>query len=288
MKFAIRDDDTSFWTDVEDLKKIYGSYLDEGYKVSFAVVPYSHKLYNGSDRDKFYISEEKKYIYKNEKLVLWLKEYIKKGQVEIMLHGFDHSYYLKKDNLRGMLLTKKIKEKNKGKKIKIIPELEFKDYIQLKEEISKGKRILEETFGIKIKTFVPPSNTLKKEAVKAIIENDLNISGIIGRKINRLLTFKTLINYIIKNSHKIFKGYTYNKVLNYTTHKEIASFTIAKKTNYKKYTENMSKLILSDEPFVLATHYWELLEDKEMYEYFKEVIKANKNSKKVMLKELLD
>ena len=89
---AIRDDDTSYWTDPDDLDYIYGKYIRQGIKLSLAVVPESYRLVFPGDRRKFYIVKEKHFVYENKRLVDYLRPYVLSGQIEIMLHGYDHSY----------------------------------------------------------------------------------------------------------------------------------------------------------------------------------------------------
>ena len=54
---------------------------------------------------------------------------------------------------------------------------EFEVGDNLYKKVKEGKKYLEGTFGVEIKTFVPPHNTLSKEGMKAIIANKLNILG---------------------------------------------------------------------------------------------------------------
>ena len=62
MMFAIRDDDTSYWTSVSELQELYGDYLAKGLKLSLAVIPYSvHVEYRG-DMKRLYQTKECHYI----------------------------------------------------------------------------------------------------------------------------------------------------------------------------------------------------------------------------------
>ncbi len=147
MKFAIRDDDTCYFTTPEDLKNAYGDLWGK-IPISLAVIPFV-KARKAPYIPKEYWNTGKEYpIGENDELVSFLKREIKKGNVSIMLHGYNHEYY---------------------------PQPEFVAGKNLKEKIIKGKRYLEELFEVEIRTFVPPSNTMSKEAIKAVKECSLNL-----------------------------------------------------------------------------------------------------------------
>ena len=57
--FAIRDDDLSAWTDVNEIKTLYDSFLKEGGKVSFAVVPNAFEAFYREDRSLMYQGRER-------------------------------------------------------------------------------------------------------------------------------------------------------------------------------------------------------------------------------------
>ena len=72
---AIRDDDTSYWTKLVEIRQVYGKYLDMGYKISLAVVPFSYCIFYRGDRKKMYIGEKPMYIYENREIVNFLSKY---------------------------------------------------------------------------------------------------------------------------------------------------------------------------------------------------------------------
>ena len=80
MKFAIRDDDINFWTNVEEIDTIYREIWAKGIKVSFAVIPFSVRSFNSGDRNKFYQNKELMPIGKNKEIVEYLRNKIKKNR----------------------------------------------------------------------------------------------------------------------------------------------------------------------------------------------------------------
>ena len=87
--FAIRDDDTSFFTDATELEDAYGNLWDK-IPISLGVIPCDVKTYNRGNQLKFYQESEPIPITENSSLIKFLGESIEKGRLEIMLHGYDH------------------------------------------------------------------------------------------------------------------------------------------------------------------------------------------------------
>lgn len=262
MKFILRDDDASYYTEVCDLIKIYDILISNGIKVSFAVIPKARKVINHGNRYTKYYLDEWGYLYENKELVEWLKGHIRNNNVEIMQHGFEHTYAIKRAK-KYEVIGKSIREMYDKKNIKpyLYPECFYKKNDILMNEIKLGKEILEDTFNIKIKDFVPPSNLLSRECSKIVALNGMNISGMIKRNMNRVANFHTIRNYILKNLWKLIKKETYPYILKYKDHKELAANTLGSATNIKKITNKFEKYQAKDKPFVLATHYWELIDN---------------------------
>lgn len=150
---CLRDDDTNFFTSIDELKAGYGKYWGN-LPVTLAAIPFVH----GSERkimdydlekDKFDLlrkwqegasSKELSEYHKvhplgeNDELVTELEHLIKAQKIEIAQHGVFHRY-----NERGGELYD-----------------DEMAYIAIRD----GKEYLEKVFGTNIKTFIPPSNTI--------------------------------------------------------------------------------------------------------------------------------
>ena len=107
-----------------------------------------------------------------------------------------------------------------------------------------GKDYLSETFKVEIKNFVPPSNQIDYNGINAIVKNNLNISGLIGRKYNREFTIRGLITYFDRIFFKIINSkLTYPKIANFGNHKELVGYTLSKKTKKRGYDNQLKYCI---------------------------------------------
>jgi len=289
MDLIIRDDDLSYWTKPEKIEKVYKPLFDKKIKISFATIPFSVQMFNAGDFDAFYQNLEEKPIGENEEIIEYIKEKIDDGLVEIMLHGYNHLYSFE-CNGEIKFATKENLEpcRKQNKKIKFLGEYNYQNYKELNKKTKIGKEYLEDIFKINIRNFVPPSNQIKKAGIKAIIENNLNISGLIGKKFDREFTIKGLTTYLdrvyftLKN-----KDIIYPKIANYGKHKELVGYAITPSTDWKKYYKQLDFCVKYALPFQIATHYWELngaLKEK-FYKIAEQII--NNGLKSKFLKEVL-
>ena len=108
MLIAIRDDDTSFWTSPDQLERCYGPIWSAGGKVSLAVIPMAYRYIGLPEGKPLYLTSEKKPVHENIELVKFILPLVKNKQIEIMLHGYDHSYWAMVDNNLPVLFNKEI------------------------------------------------------------------------------------------------------------------------------------------------------------------------------------
>lgn len=270
---AIRDDDLSGWTDVNEIKKLYGSFLESGGKVAFAVVPNAFEVFYREDRTLMYQGNIKKKITSNQNLVNYLMPYIRNNQVEIMQHGYDHGYFIEDSNTRVFLDLQARKKIKKNQPLKFVPECCAKDMSTLEKQLMEGKQILEDTFKCKIKVFVPPSNGLTSEAADIIDKMGLNISGTITNRFNRKMD-KYSLGVIIKKT--IWKTkhpeISYPKIMKYKNHLELTGYAYTPTTNMEYFNNQMKFCEINGYSFVLATHYWELLQNTRLRNLFYNLI----------------
>lgn len=233
MKFAIRDDDTSYLTNPNELEAAY-DFIENGC-VSLSVVP-NTVPYHRNDVFPYGKNIEYKFydICNNVELVDYLKDGVESGKYDILLHGYTHEY-------------KKINQQ-------WTPEMLWKTQSQLKEEILLGKSCLEEVFGFRITVFVAPNNAIDKNAIGVIEELGMDFSGIIFH-FDRKFNFKYLRNYFRRWIYRIVKGIPYAGILDYGKHKELVAYTLDDFERLKKeYLACKDK----GQPFVVYTHYWQL------------------------------
>ena len=287
----IRDDDLSHWTNTKEISSIYDSLFGKNIKISFAVIPVSVKQYHlGNIGGKFYQEENTEaWLGQNKEIVNYIKEKIDDGLVEIMLHGYNHLYSFECDGIVKTATKENLKEvRANNKKINFLGEYNYQDYQTLYKKTKEGKEYLEDLFQVKIKNFVPPSNQINDDGVRAVVDNGLNISGLIGKKYNREKTIRGAFTYFDRVMFSIInKGITYPKVANYGKHKELTGYALTPTTDWDRYERQLEYCLKHNLPFQLATHYWEIdgeLKDK-FYKFIDKAIENGMESK--FLKEVL-
>lgn len=282
MKFAIRDDDVSFWTKPEELESVYKDIWAKGIPVSFAVIPFAVKSLNCGDWDNFYQEENQMGIGKNKDLVEFLKNKLRENKISIILHGYSHQYKVGRNKSDKLVLATKenldrLRKDKNGKNLFWVGEYSWKNYEQLKKETKEGKEYLEDLFHTKITVFVPPSNDISKDGVKAVAECKLNISGTMFlNKYNRLISYYSLKNWCLKFLWRLLYNKVYPYVMDYKTHKELCAYSLVPGIALDDLIDNLKFCLNKNAPFVLATHYWEVNKDNSLKDAFYQFINALK------------
>ena len=145
--FAIRDDDTSLFTDPDELETVYGAYFGR-VPVSLAVVPFAVPVHQDRCFTPDYPGDVEVPLETNGKLVDWIRNRIGLGHVEILLHGYSHLYREDGNGWRG--------------------EYDWKTDAQLAEQTRRGRAYLETLLETRIRVFVPPGNMIGKGGIRAV------------------------------------------------------------------------------------------------------------------------
>ena len=288
MKYIIRDDDTSYWTSPDELEEKYGDLFKSGLKLSIAVIPFSVKSYNFGVESKFYKETDRRDIAENKGICKYLNKRIKSGDIEIMLHGHSHQYYL---NYNGRMLPATLENVEKTKENNGVPSFIGEFGYNNTEHVSlmrKGREHLESVFNCPIKVFVPPSNQVSKTCASALDSNSLNLSGIVTRDLNRNLSVKTVLSYYKRIHSKLFQSKNYALPLPYKNHRELSALSVTPISDFDRLEYIIERAIEIQEPVQLATHYWELDENLKA-ELCKMIslLRANKYSS-VLISEIMD
>ncbi|MGQ9506349.1 MAG: DUF2334 domain-containing protein [Candidatus Bathycorpusculaceae bacterium] len=269
--FAIRDDDVSYFTDPNKLETIYKDAWKMGFKTSFAVIPMHKATSNLNVPPHLRGTLELYPVWKNEKLTSYLKSMMLHGKVDILQHGFCHTEnshlpVLKFDLKEGHLISE-------GKQD--IDLREFSEFCGLSinecyEKVRKGKQILENTFNIGVKVFVPPQEylsrnlwiTLKKESfyvlgfnLYAIPFKDLNLLKLLSIAFRRLLKKKIFPENLFDISKVPSLVSTYKHYWNKYFNEKSARYW------FNKVKEEFQDCIKRKGIFILHTHYWEYFYD---------------------------
>ncbi|MEP7361859.1 MAG: DUF2334 domain-containing protein [Acidobacteriota bacterium] len=148
MRLAIRDDDTSFYTRPAELEELYAP-LGAHVPVSLAVTPFAVESFNLGDPVRFYQHETPQPLSGNGELAVFLREGIAARRWSVMCHGYTHAYV-----------------RDAGQRL--IQECVWKDDARLGREAALGRRHLEEVLGCPVQAFVPPGNTIRLSAMRAV------------------------------------------------------------------------------------------------------------------------
>lgn len=241
--FAIRDDDTSFFTRPDELETVYGGYFGL-VPISLAVVPYSVPLHGDRRIDASGADDAGVPLGENGALVAWLRDRIAAGHVEVMLHGFSHLYR----RIDG----------------RWVAEFAWKPGAQLREETRRGKSYLEELLNARVRVFVPPSNCIGTAGVRAIRETGLNLSGIMGRGGDRPWTRDYPAAYLKRWTWRLLKGEAYPFPLSLGGIQELRAYALTPRATCAELMRALESCSLAGAPFVVATHYWEFREHPQM------------------------
>ncbi len=239
MIFAIRDDDTSYFTKPQEFEMAY-DFLKDGC-ISISIVPFTVPVHKDSI---FPYGEGIPYGYYsiegNIELIKWLKEKKEAKRVEILMHGYSHEY-----------------KKYFGK---WQAEMIWKDKRNIYKEIQSGKILLEKLFNTKVSIFIAPNNMINKKAINTLEKLDMNYSGIIQHN-DRMITIRYFINYLLRWSYRLIYNIPYGGILNYGKHLELNAYGIDR-IDRLKYEYKMCKI--KGHPFVIYTHYWSLIKNPEL------------------------
>jgi hypothetical protein len=237
---AIRDDDTCFFTNPDELNVAFGSQISKGIKITLSVIPNTNGKFRYTNLSKHGTIKRRKF-WENLELNNYLKNRIYKNEIDVVMHGFTHEYS---------------KE--------AVPELKWKDAELARIQLIDAFNDFEKYLHKKIKTFVPPSNALSSEIAKVICSHGLNISGVIEKNFNRPINIYSMCNFIRKVSFKLTRGFTIPYVLNYGSHKELTFYNLTPSANINKLNRELAYCAKFNLPFVLTTHYWELLKNPKL------------------------
>jgi hypothetical protein len=148
MRFAIRDDDTCYFTSPGELEAVY-SRLWPSAPVSLAVTPNAVESFFPGDPDRFHQGEFPRPLAENRELCGWLRSKVEAGRISVLLHGHTHEY-------------------RRGEAGRLVPECLWKSPGRLASETRLGRQQIFEALGVLPSVFVPPGNAMSRAAVRAV------------------------------------------------------------------------------------------------------------------------
>jgi len=252
MKFAIRDDDINYFTQPEELEKVYDDIWDL-VPTSLSVIPFVGGGETGAIPPEHWRSEKIFPLEENIELVNFLREQLSKGRISLTLHGYSH-----RDYHRGY---------------------EFEAGENLFAKVKEGKDYLEGLFDVGIKTFVPPHNSLSRAGAQAVIDNGLNILMAYSHwpwerpfEMANFINFSKVLWFWLRYG----KSKRYPNTLCFSRHKEFGCYTLHPKMSLQELKKGLEFAMKRGGNFCLATHYYTLIEDSHLLAILKEFVSYTK------------
>ena len=239
MKVALRDDDTSYFTDPARLESVYHDVWDR-IPVCLAVVPHAMGFADKAIPEQYHQANRAFPLEENPAIVAKLQELTRSGRVTIAQHGFTHEDF------------------PDGHEFQAAPDIESR--------LARGQAYLEHVLGTKVRVFVPPHNALSKRGLVAVGDAGLNLLGsfLSFRPSMRPWEPRTLANwwqvrhYREQTSRVKTDRMIYPHVLRYRRHAEFGCHSLIPGTTIEELVRGFDEAREAGGDFCLATHYWEV------------------------------
>jgi peptidoglycan/xylan/chitin deacetylase (PgdA/CDA1 family) len=239
MKFALRDDDTNFFTRPEELERAYGTIWDR-VPVSLATVPFHASTPSKAIPKHYWNGDQEFPLADNAPLVEYLQELLRTARASLMLHGYNHKNYP--------------------------GGFEFEVGSDLIGRLRRGCDYLQSLFGGPVRTFVPPHNALSRRGIEAVDSVGLNVLGsfLSFRPSRKPWSRDTFLNYLrvtafrvrLKRGRRARLIYPYP--LRYKNHAEFGCHLLLPWTSSDELLAGFDQARRLGGDYCLATHYWEI------------------------------
>jgi predicted deacetylase len=239
MKIALRDDDTSFFTEPGRLEAVYHDVWDR-IPVGLAVIPHAAGFVDKAIPEKYWDAGRAFPLDENAPLVESLRALVRGGRVSIAQHGYTHEDY------------------PDGHEFQAAPDLESR--------LARGQAYLERVLDTRIRVFVPPHNALSKRGLKAIDAAGLHLLGsfLSFRPSMRPWDLRTPANWWRIKTYRDKTGraktdrLVYPHALRYRNHAEFGCYSLIPNTTFDDLRRGFDEARAAGGDFCLATHYWEV------------------------------
>lgn len=255
MRFAIRDDDTNFFTPPAILESCYGDIWHE-FAPTLCLISkvrgnwerWVHQIYrdkHDTDWDAWTADNEPHPIENNKGLVSFLKEKTAEGKLDIAYHA---KYHRNEDDS----LPQEMKNN-------YVRGAEYYTTRNVIEEIKDEVAHLSQLFNHPITVFTPPQNLLSFNGYQCVLNAGLNLCGGGITFYKKEKDLKGLINIIKQLGFKLLnKESDYPKVLQFSNHTEIAyHYPLQPNIRLDSLIYDFEMVRKHNGDFVLSTHYVE-------------------------------
>lgn len=255
MRFAIRDDDTNFFTTPAELEACYSDIWDESpvtlcliSKVKGEWEKWVHQIYKDkqdTDWDAWTKDNTAHPIEDNTELVSFLREKIKEGKIDI---GFHAIYHRNEDDALPVEMNNNY-----------VRGAEFYTNRDLTDAIRREVDHLSNVFQYPITVFTPPQNLLSLKGYKAVLDAGLNICGGGLSFLKKEKDLAGLVNIGRQVSFKLMhRESDYPHVIKYSKHTEAPyHYPLQPGTLLRTLTDAFDMVRRYDGDFILSTHYVE-------------------------------
>ena len=239
MKFAIRDDDTCYFTDPSELELVYHDVWDT-VPICLATVPFAIGYERVGIPREHWRDGEAFALERNATLTSFLKSLVAGNWATIALLGYTHQDY---------------------------PDgFEFQSAPDPERRVADGLKYLSDTLGSTPSVFVPPHNAMSKRGLAAVGAAGLNILGsfLSFRPSMRPWDYMTPANWLRISGFRRSSGRSksdrliYPFVLRYADHAEFGCHSLIPGTTVEELTKAFDEARDAGGDFCLATHYWEV------------------------------
>lgn len=239
MRVALRDDDTSYFTEPDRLDAVYHDVWDR-LPVSLAVVPHAAGFRDLAIPEKYWQAGRAFPLEENAALVGRLRDHVRAGRATIAQHGYTH------EDFPG------------GSEFQAAPDIE--------RRLTEGRAYLEQLLNTRIQIFVPPHNALSKRGLAAVSAAGLNLLGsfLSFRPSMRPWDGRTLANWWRVRKYREATGrgrsdrMIYPHVLRYRQHAEFGCHSLIPGTTAEELIKGFEEARQAGGDFCVATHYWEV------------------------------
>jgi hypothetical protein len=239
MMVALRDDDTSFFTDPDRLESVYHD-VWERVPVCVAVIPRAAGFRDKAIPEQYWQAGRAFPLEENPGLVDRLRALVTAGRITIAQHGYTHEDFAD------------------GSEFQAAPDID--------QRLEAGRSYLEQTLGTRISIFVPPHNALSKKGLAAVSRAGLNLLGsfLSFRPSMRPWDEHTPWNWWKVRTYRASLGlarsdrFIYPHVLRYRRHAEFGCHSLIPGTTLEQLVEGFERARRARGHFCVATHYWEV------------------------------
>lgn len=255
MRFAIRDDDTNFFTTPEQLSDSYSEIWDivppslcvitkvKGNWPKWVEHIYRHK--QNTDWQAWEQDNEVHPIHDNEALISFLKTMVHAKKVDICFHAKHHRN--EDDTLPPEI------ERNYVRCAEYLTKLDYA--ADIRNEVAYLSGLVD----YQVSVFAPPQDLLSLKGYQSVLKAGLNVCGGGISFFKKQRDTRGVLNMLKQFSFKtIFPEDPYPYVLDYKTHREIPYyFPLLPDTPLQSLIEKFEMVRKHDGDFVLSTHHAE-------------------------------